>query len=139
LFASMRRAWPYRTLERRDFDAVLATLAEGTATARGRTGAYLHRDAVNRMVRGRRGARLTAITSGGAIPDASQYLVVAEPEGTTVGMVDEDFASCWGPPRGASAASRPGGCAWRTRTERRPTSPSGAARRPAEPKSFPAK
>ena len=93
LFASMRRAWPYRTLERRDFDAVLATLAEGTATARGRTGAYLHRDAVNRMVRGRRGARLTAITSGGAIPDASQYLVVAEPEGTTVGMVDEDFAS----------------------------------------------
>ena len=93
LFALMRRAWPYRTLERRDFDAVLGTLSEGISTARGRTGAYLHRDAVNRMVRGRRGARLTAITSGGAIPDTSQFQVVAEPEGTTVGMVDEDFAS----------------------------------------------
>jgi ATP-dependent Lhr-like helicase len=93
LFALMRRAWPYRTLDRREFDAVLGTLAEGISTARGRTGAYLHRDAVNRMVRGRRGARLTAITSGGAIPDTSQFQVVAEPEGTTVGMVDEDFAS----------------------------------------------
>ena len=93
LFALMRRAWPYRALDRREFDAVLGTLAEGISTARGRTGAYLHRDAVNRMVRGRRGARLTAITSGGAIPDTSQFQVVAEPEGTTVGMVDEDFAS----------------------------------------------
>jgi ATP-dependent Lhr-like helicase len=93
LFALMRRAWPYRTLERHEFDAVLDTLAEGIATARGRTGAYLHRDAVNRVVRGRRGARLVAITSGGAIPDTSQYQVVAEPEGTTVGMLDEDFAA----------------------------------------------
>jgi ATP-dependent Lhr-like helicase len=92
LYDLTRCAWPYRTLPRRDFDAVLETLAEGIATARGRSGAYLHRDAVNRRVRGRRGARLTAITSGGAIPDTSQYLVVKEPEGTTVGTVDEDFA-----------------------------------------------
>ena len=92
LFALIRRAWPYRTLERRDFDAVLEMLSEGIATARGRSGAYLHRDAVNRRVRGRRAARLTAITSGGAIPDTAQYLVVAEPEGTTVGTLDEDFA-----------------------------------------------
>ncbi len=63
LFALVRRAWPYRTLERADFDAVLEMLSEGIATARGRSGAYLHRDAVNRRVRGRRGARLTAITS----------------------------------------------------------------------------
>src|SRR5206468_1621344 len=61
-------------------------------TARGRSGAYLHRDAVNRRLRGRRGARLAAITSGGAIPDSANYLVVAEPEGTTIGTVDEDFA-----------------------------------------------
>src|SRR6185369_15473633 len=67
-------------------------LSEGIATARGRSGAYLHRDAVNRRLRGRRGARLAAITSGGAIPDSANYLVVAEPEGTTVGTVDEDFA-----------------------------------------------
>ena len=92
LFALVQCAWPYRTLERRDFDAVLSVLSEGISTARGRSGAWLHRDAVNRRVRGRRGARLTAITSGGAIPDTAQYLVVAEPEGTTVGTVDEDFA-----------------------------------------------
>jgi len=92
LFALVRRAGPYRTLERRDFDAVLEVLSEGIATARGRSGAYLHRDAVNHRVRGRRGARLTAITSGGAIPETAQYLVVAEPEGTTVGTLDEDFA-----------------------------------------------
>jgi len=92
LFQLMRRAWSYRTLARADFDQVLEMLSEGIATARGRSGAYLHRDAVNRMVRGRRGARLTAITSGGAIPDTAQYLVVAEPEGVTIGTLDEDFA-----------------------------------------------
>ncbi|HEY1337537.1 MAG TPA: DEAD/DEAH box helicase [Bryobacteraceae bacterium] len=92
LYDLMRQAWPYRTLERHDFDSVLETLAEGVSTARGRAGAYLHRDAVNRRVKGRRNARLTAITSGGAIPDTAAYQVVAEPEGTTVGTVDEDFA-----------------------------------------------
>jgi len=92
LFALMTAPWPYRTLPRADFDRVLEVLSEGISTARGRAGAYLHRDAVNRRVRGRRGARLTAILSGGAIPDTAQYLVVAEPEGTTVGTLDEDFA-----------------------------------------------
>ena len=92
LFALIRRAWPYRDLPRADFDAVLETLAEGIATARGRAAAYVHRDAVNRRLHGRRNARLTAITSGGAIPDTAQYMVVAEPEGITVGSVDEDFA-----------------------------------------------
>jgi ATP-dependent helicase Lhr and Lhr-like helicase len=92
LYDLMRRAGPYRTLPRSDFDAILEVLSEGIATARGRSGAYLHRDAVNRRVRGRRGARLTAITSGGAIPETAQYLVVAEPEGKTVGTLDEDFA-----------------------------------------------
>jgi ATP-dependent helicase Lhr and Lhr-like helicase len=92
LFELMRRAWPYRSLEREAFDSVLEVLCEGIATGRGRAGAYLHRDAVNRRLHARRGARLTAITSGGAIPDTAQYLVVAEPEGTTVGTVDEDFA-----------------------------------------------
>jgi ATP-dependent Lhr-like helicase len=67
-------------------------LSDGIVTARGRAGAYLHRDQVNHRVRGRRGARLAAITSGGAIPDNANYLVVAEPEGATVGTVDEDFA-----------------------------------------------
>jgi len=92
LFALMRSAGPYATLERADFDAVLEMLSEGIATSRGHSRAYLHRDAVNRRVHARRGARMTAITSGGAIPDTAQYLVVAEPEGVTVGTVDEDFA-----------------------------------------------
>jgi len=92
LYALVRQALPYRTLPREDFDSVVQMLAEGISTARGRAGAWLHRDAVNHRLRARRGARLAAITSGGAIPDTSQYQVVAEPEGTTVGMVDEDFA-----------------------------------------------
>jgi len=92
LFGLMRRAGPYATLERADFDAVLEMLSEGITTSRGRGRAYLHRDAVNRRVHARRGARMTAITSGGAIPETAQYLVVAEPEGVTVGTVDEDFA-----------------------------------------------
>jgi ATP-dependent Lhr-like helicase len=92
LYNLVRRAWPYRMLDRQEFNAVVEVLSEGISTARGRSGAYLHRDAVNRRLHGRRGARLTAITSGGAIPDTAQYAVVAEPEGTTVGTLDEDFA-----------------------------------------------
>ena len=88
----VRRAYPYRDLSRAEFDEILEMLAEGIAARRGRYGAYLHRDRVNGRVRGRRGARLVAITSGGAIPDTGLYTVVAEPEGTTVGTVDEDFA-----------------------------------------------
>jgi ATP-dependent helicase Lhr and Lhr-like helicase len=92
LFDLMRSAAPYTTLDRADFDAVLEMLAEGITTSRGHGRAYLHRDAVNRRLHARRGARMTAITSGGAIPETSQYLVVAEPESVTVGSVDEDFA-----------------------------------------------
>jgi ATP-dependent helicase Lhr and Lhr-like helicase len=92
MFALVRRAYPYRNLERSTFDAVLEMLAEGIAARRGRYGAYLHRDRVNRKLRARRGARLAAITSGGAIPDNSLYAVVAEPDGLVVGTVDEDFA-----------------------------------------------
>lgn len=92
LFTLARRAWPYRDLSRPAFDAVVDMLSEGIATAPGRTTALLHRDAVNGRVRGRRGARIAALTGGGAIPDTSQYAVVAEPEGLTIGQVDEDFA-----------------------------------------------
>ncbi len=92
LFALVRRAYPYRHLDRHRFDEVLQMLSEGIATARGRSGALLHRDQVNHRVRGRRSARLVAITNGGAIPDTAQYQVIAEPEGTQIGSVDEDFA-----------------------------------------------
>jgi ATP-dependent Lhr-like helicase len=92
LFVLVRRAYPYRNLKRETFDAILEMLAEGIAARRGRYGAYLHRDRVNGKLRARRGARLAAITSGGAIPDNSLYTVVAEPDGVVVGTVDEDFA-----------------------------------------------
>jgi ATP-dependent helicase Lhr and Lhr-like helicase len=92
LFALVRRAYPYRNLTRTTFDSILEMLSEGIASKRGRYGAYLHRDRVNGKLRPRRGARLAAITSGGAIPDNSLYAVVAEPDGLVVGTVDEDFA-----------------------------------------------
>jgi len=92
LFQSVRRAYPYRNLERNKFDEIVEMLSEGIASQRGRYAAYLHRDRVNRVLRARRGARLAAITSGGAIPENSLYSVVAQPEGVIVGTLDEDFA-----------------------------------------------
>ena len=92
LYQLARRAYPYRELERATFDQVVQMLVDGIATNRGRGLAYLYHDRINHRIKGRRGARLAAITSGGAIPDTANYTVVAEPEGTVVGTVDEDFA-----------------------------------------------
>ena len=92
LYDRLRRAWPFRSLTRDDFDAVVRMLAEGFATRRGRRGALIHRDAVNRVLRGRRGARTTALTSGGTIPDNADYQVLLEPENLVIGSVNEDFA-----------------------------------------------
>jgi ATP-dependent helicase Lhr and Lhr-like helicase len=92
LFALIRRAWPFRDLPRADFDAIVGMLAEGFSTRRGRRGALIHHDAVNGVIRGRRGARLTAITSGGTIPDTADYQVLLEPESQLIGTVNEDFA-----------------------------------------------
>ena len=92
LFDLVRRAWPYRALDREAFDAVLRMTADGFSTRRGRRGALVHRDEVNRRVRGRRGARSLAITSGGAIPEQAVYRVVLDPEDTFIGTLDEDFA-----------------------------------------------
>jgi ATP-dependent helicase Lhr and Lhr-like helicase len=92
LFACVRRAYPYRDLKREDYDRILEMLSQGIAAKRGRYGSYLFRDMVNRRLRGRRGARLAAITSGGAIPDTALFTVVAQPEEIVVGTLDEDFA-----------------------------------------------
>jgi len=92
LYARIRRAWPYRELPREDFSAVVAMLAEGFSTRRGRRGALIHHDAVNHVLRSRRGARLTAITAGGTIPDNADYQVLLEPENHVIGSVNEDFA-----------------------------------------------
>jgi len=92
-YALVRRAWPYRELPRGEFDSLVEMHAEGVARRAGRAqGARLHRDGVNRVVKARRGSRIAALTSGGAIPETAQYAVVAEPEGVTIGQVDEDWA-----------------------------------------------
>ncbi|MEO8005775.1 MAG: DEAD/DEAH box helicase, partial [Betaproteobacteria bacterium] len=92
LYDLMRRAWPYRNLTREEYGEVLQMLAEGFSTRRGRRRAMIHRDAVNRKLRARDGLRLTAITSGGTIPDTADYSVVMSPEEIMVGTVNEDFA-----------------------------------------------
>jgi ATP-dependent Lhr-like helicase len=92
LFNMVRRAYPYRNLTREQFDSVIRMLAEGFSTKRGRRSTYLHHDPVNHRIRGRRNARLSAITSGGAIPDTADYAVVLEPGDLVIGSVNEDFA-----------------------------------------------
>jgi ATP-dependent Lhr-like helicase len=92
LFALIRAAYPYRNLQRGEFDQCVSMLAEGFSTRRGRRGALLHHDAVNKVLRPRKGARLTALTSGGVIPDNADYRVMLEPDGISVGTVNEDFA-----------------------------------------------
>ena len=92
LFALVRRAAPYTDLTRDTFDEVLALVSDGIQTGRGRRGAYVHLDQVNGEARGRRGAALAALTSGGAIPEIGDYRVVAEPDDTFIGTVNEDWA-----------------------------------------------
>ena len=92
LYDLVRQAAPYRNLSRTDFDDVTEMLAEGIRTGRGRRAYYLHRDQVNGTVKGRRGARLAALTSGGAIPELGDFRVVAEPDELVLGTVSEDWA-----------------------------------------------
>jgi ATP-dependent Lhr-like helicase len=92
LFELMRRAAPYSELTRASFDELMDLVSEGIATGRGKRAAFLHRDRIHGKAKGRRGARLAALTSGGAIPDNADYRVVAEPNDTFVGTLNEDFA-----------------------------------------------
>src|SRR6185295_6656809 len=92
LLALVRKAYPYRNLEKSEFDEVVDMLARGYATRRGRRGALIHRDTLNGKIRSRKGSRISAITNGGAIPEVFDYRVVLEPEGHTIGTLNEDFA-----------------------------------------------
>ncbi|MDD4914527.1 MAG: DEAD/DEAH box helicase [Methylococcales bacterium] len=85
-------AWPYRELSGEQFGEVVKMLADGFHTRRGRRGAYLHRDAVHGLLRARKGARLTAMLNGGAIPDQFDYDILLQPESLFIGTVNEDFA-----------------------------------------------
>lgn len=92
LFHLMKKAYSFANLTRENFNSIISMLSDGIAGSRGRYGAYLHRDQVNGVIKARRGARLTAIMSGGAIPDNGLFTVIAEPSGSMVGTLDEDFA-----------------------------------------------
>ena len=92
LYELARRSAPYSELSRKSFDEVVDLICEGIVTGRGARGAHLHRDGVHGLLRPRRGARLSAITGGGAIPETGDYKVVLDPDGITVGSVHEDFA-----------------------------------------------
>ncbi|RON00108.1 DEAD/DEAH box helicase [Pseudomonas brassicacearum] len=92
LLEMVRRASPYTELDDTHYQALLQMLAEGYNGCQGIRSAYLHRDAVTRTLRGRRGAKLTAVTSGGTIPDNADYSVLLEPQGLNIGSVNEDFA-----------------------------------------------
>src|SRR2546426_850376 len=92
LYERMRSAYPYRDLSRKEFDDVVQMLADGFTTRRGRRSAHIHYDGINKKLKGRRGARIAAITSGGAIPDLGDYRVILEPTETFVGTLNEDFA-----------------------------------------------
>jgi ATP-dependent helicase Lhr and Lhr-like helicase len=92
LYTIIRQAWPYRDLTEKQFSAVVKMLSDGYHTRRGRRGAYLHRDIIHGMLRPRKGARLTALLNGGAIPDQFDYDVILQPEGLFIGTLNEDFA-----------------------------------------------
>lgn len=92
LFTLVRKAYPYRNLSRKEFDEVVSMLADGFTTRRGRRGAYIYHDIINGMIKARKGARLTAIVAGGAIPDNFDYDVMLEPENIFLGTLNEDFA-----------------------------------------------
>jgi ATP-dependent Lhr-like helicase len=92
LYDTIRKAWPYRDLARADFDAVVRMLSDGFSTRNGRRSALLHRDEVQGRILAKRSARLTALTSGGAIPDVADYRVVLDPDETFLGTLNEDFA-----------------------------------------------
>ena len=92
LFEVVRRAHPYRSLTREEFDELLCLLSEGIEASRGRYGAYLLRDRVQGRIQARRGARTIAVSNGGTIPDTALYAVIVQPEGIQIATLDEDFA-----------------------------------------------
>ena len=92
LFEMVREATPYASLDRRDYDDIIEMLSEGVAPSIGRGRALIHRDRISRTLRGRRAARITSLTNGGAIPELADYRVMLDPDETFIGTVNEDWA-----------------------------------------------
>ena len=97
LYNLITRAYPYRDLSRKEFDELVTLLHTGIESSRGRYGAYLLRDGIAGVLHPRRGARMTAIGNGGAIPDTALFSVVLMPEGHTIATLGEHFAVDSGP------------------------------------------
>ncbi len=92
LYDLFKNAYPYRSLKRDTFYEIIKMQSEGYSTRRGRRGAHIHYDAINGLIRGRKGARIVALTNGGSIPDMFDYDVVLDPQNIKVGTIGEDYA-----------------------------------------------
>ena len=84
--------YPYRNLTRDQYDEIIAILANGIESSRGRYGAYLLHDGIHGELHPRRGARMIAISNGGAIPDTALFNVILQPENIQIATLDEHFA-----------------------------------------------
>lgn len=92
LYNLVKRAYPYRDLSPEDFDRVLEMVSEGVAGRNYSYGRFVHRDRINKVLKGRRGSRLAAVTNAGTIPETNVFTVIAEPDEQMVGTLDEDFS-----------------------------------------------
>ncbi|HEX6574468.1 MAG TPA: DEAD/DEAH box helicase [Gemmatimonadaceae bacterium] len=91
LFDLARRAYPYHRLSRSAFDEVLAMLSgKYPSDVAGELEPRVTWDRVTDRVTGDRAARMTAVISGGTIPDRGLYTVNL-PDRTRLGELDEEF------------------------------------------------
>ena len=92
LYEILRRAYPYRNLTWEQYEEIIAILGNGIEASRGRYGAYLLHDGIHGELHPRRGARMIAISNGGAIPDTALFNVILQPDNVQIATLDEHFA-----------------------------------------------
>jgi ATP-dependent helicase Lhr and Lhr-like helicase len=91
LYKLVRRAYPYHRLPRQAFDETLAMLSgKYPADVAAELEPRLTWDRTTGRVTGSRGSRMTAVISGGTIPDRGLYTVNL-PDRTRLGELDEEF------------------------------------------------
>ncbi|MFQ5656746.1 MAG: DNA glycosylase AlkZ-like family protein [Candidatus Methylomirabilales bacterium] len=92
LYRLCRQSFCFIELSRDDFDGIVQMLSERLPTEPRGVYPKLYWDRLRDRVKARRGGRLAAVTSGGTIPDTTNYDVFRDPEGLKIGEVEEDFA-----------------------------------------------
>ena len=91
LFRLVHRSYPYHQLTRSAFDEVLAMLSgKYPSDIAAELEPRITWDRVNDRLTGSRAARMTAVISGGTIPDRGLYTVNL-PDRTRLGELDEEF------------------------------------------------